>query len=591
MDIYDVLNEICEINKMGEIEIDIPIEFREKLNNENERKVFDLIKSICALCIDYRDSNASFQPGVVFNNRRSFSLEDITETDNLLIETIDLNKLPLMIRAKIADVLWELKKDYNAAIVAVKSYKEIFNRIFNPTEWTNCFCMINRAVVISAKLGKNKHFYSECCEDAYNQIISLDGKDKLFLSINLIEMLVEQKYYNSNAFLPILDNIIENSADNMRKVEKAFELKVKIIQMKNHDIETLKQTYINWAKTLEVQAEKCFNNDVNGLFIAEKYLEKAIYICRNNKMPEDSKRLHKKLLEIQKNIPKKMASISREIDLTEKHNIVISCYDGLSFKEHILRLIQFTTFMDKEYLKKTVIDETKEFVFSNLFSKNIINKDGQTIINIPPLDLDNPEKDILILEMHMHQKATLLEEFYGSTLLKWGIEKINRTFKFKENDISFLTRNNHIIPEGREKIFDFGVYLGLTGRYYEALHILAPQTENLFRNIAKEVGGLTITLEDRGVSKEKTLGSIFDIPELVDCYDNDILFLFKGILNEKSGANIRNNIAHGILDENIGNGGVSIYFLCAIIKILSFTSNECFKILKNSTKLKQGLAI
>jgi hypothetical protein len=29
----------------------------------------------------------------------------------------------------------------------------------------------------------------------------------------------------------------------------------------------------------------------------------------------------------------------------------------------------------------------------------------------------------------------------------------------------------------------------LKGQYYEAMHILAPQVENLFRNIAKEVGG------------------------------------------------------------------------------------------------------
>lgn len=59
------------------------------------------------------------------------------------------------------------------------------------------------------------------------------------------------------------------------------------------------------------------------------------------------------------------------------------------------------------------------------------------------------------------------------------------------------------------------------------MHILAPQVENLFRNIAKEVGGLTITLDNDGASKEKVLKSIFDLPELLDCYDNDILFLLK----------------------------------------------------------------
>lgn len=89
----------------------------------------------------------------------------------------------------------------------------------------------------------------------------------------------------------------------------------------------------------------------------------------------------------------------------------------------------------------------------------------------------------------------------------------------------------------------------LNGQYYEGIHILAPQVENLFRNIAIEVGGLTVTLERDGPSKEKVLSSIFDLPELMDCYDNDILFLFKGLLNEQSGANIRNEIAHGIVSQ------------------------------------------
>lgn len=64
---------------------------------------------------------------------------------------------------------------------------------------------------------------------------------------------------------------------------------------------------------------------------------------------------------------------------------------------------------------------------------------------------------------------------------------------------------------------------------------------------AKTAGALTVIFENDGTSKQKTLTSIFDLPELLDCYDNDIIFLFKGLLNEQAGANIRNEIAHGIM--------------------------------------------
>ncbi|WP_346846362.1 DUF4209 domain-containing protein [uncultured Clostridium sp.] len=118
------------------------------------------------------------------------------------------------------------------------------------------------------------------------------------------------------------------------------------------------------------------------------------------------------------------------------------------------------------------------------------------------------------------------------------------------------------------------------------MHILAPQVENLFRNIAKEVGVLTVTLENDGSSKEKVLSSIFDLPELMDCYDNDILFMFKGLLNEQSGANIRNEIAHGILDENKAESGVYLYFAFAIIKLLLYTSLKYYEMIRSNIKLQ-----
>ena len=74
--------------------------------------------------------------------------------------------------------------------------------------------------------------------------------------------------------------------------------------------------------------------------------------------------------------------------------------------------------------------------------------------------------------------------------------------------------------------------------------------------------------------------------ELLDCYDNDIIFTFKGLLNEKAGANIRNEVAHGIISEAACGSGVCLYFGAAVIKVLSFTSVSYYKILRNSEKLK-----
>lgn len=108
---------------------------------------------------------------------------------------------------------------------------------------------------------------------------------------------------------------------------------------------------------------------------------------------------------------------------------------------------------------------------------------------------------------------------------------------------------------------------------------------------AKTAGALTVTFENDGTSKQKTLTSIFDLPELLDCYDNDIIFLFKGLLNEQAGANIRNEIAHGIMTEESGQSGASIYLICALIKLLVISSPTCLNMLADNKKLKSKVNI
>ncbi len=163
---------------------------------------------------------------------------------------------------------------------------------------------------------------------------------------------------------------------------------------------------------------------------------------------------------------------------------------------------------------------------------------------------------------------------------------IRNKFVINNSMLEFLIKDNSIIPEGREHIFQSAIGMFLRGEFYAAMHILAPQAENLFRNIAKEVGGLTVTLENDGSSMEKVLSLIFNLPEMLDCYDNDILFTFKGLLNEQAGANIRNEVAHGIIGETACSSGVCLYFGVAVIKLLTYTSVPCYKILRNSEKLK-----
>lgn len=585
-DIYSVLKEII-VPDRRELYADCFTEKDCERLSEGEQEIFKLLKKLASLGVKYTDGEAVFSPAIeIYGKGRSFGLQDMTEDDYMILEEIKISRLPVLLQARIADILWTERKDYKIVPVAIKAYHELYNITFDLENWPTCLRYIKRSITLAAKTGAKK-FYDEYRKEIFDKVIEVNGEDKYFFSISVIEFLILQKWKDCDPLFIVLDNIIAKSEDNVHKVELAYELKSKLFS-KKQDNDAMMKNNLQLALFYERSADKVRANNVQGIFNAERYLQKAVFLYRNNGSPEKGEIAHRKLLDLQKQIPQFMIPITAKCDSTKNYEKIVQLFENLSFKEHIIRIIQCVRFSSKEDLKKKVLEDAINPI-ACLFGSGIKNGKGQTLVDIPPLDIHDPESDINILEMHMHQNALMIEEIQGGISLKIAIDLLNERFDYTKNDLRFIVEGNPIIPEGRENIFLSALYYGLKGDLYVALHILAPQTEKLFRYIAENVGGIMYTLENNGSSKEKLLTSIFDTPELVECYDNDILFLFKGLMNEKAGANIRNEIAHGIMNENKGNSGVARFFLCAILKLLSFTSKEYYKILQESDALMRKM--
>ncbi len=583
-DIYSVLNEVI-MPDTRELYADCLTKKDCERLSEEEQKIFILLKNLASLGVKYTDGEVEFSPAIeIYGKGRSFGLQDMTEDDYMMLEKVEVSRLPVLFQARVADILWTERKDYKIVPVAIKAYHELYNITFDLENWPTCLRYIKRSVTLAAKTG-SKRLYDEYRKELFDKVIEVNGEDKYFFSISVIEFLILQKWKVCDPLIIVLDNIIAKSEDNVHKVELAYELKSKLFS-KKQDNDAVMENYLQLALFYERSADKVWKKDVQGMFNAERYLQKAVFSYRKGGSAEKGESAHRKLLDLQKQIPQFMIPITAKCDSTKNYEKIVQLFENLSFKEHIIRIVQCVPFYKKEDLKKKVLKDAVNPI-ACMFGGGIKNGKGQTLIDIPSLDIHNPESNINVLEMHMHQNALMMEEIRGGFLLKIAVDLLNERFEYTKNDLRFIVEGNPIIPEGRENIFLSALYYGLKGDIYVSLHILAPQTEKMFRYIAENAGGIMYTLENNGSSQEKLLTSIFDTPELVECYDNDILFMFKGLMNEKAGANIRNEIAHGIMSENKGNSGVARFFLCAVLKLLSFTSKEYYKILQGSDALKR----
>lgn len=584
VNIYELLNRII-VNKRYSLSPNLFIEADRTELSEEEKSIFDLLKNIVSLGTKIHNDGIEFHPMFVMaDGSRTFSIEDISEDDYLILHSLKLEKMPLVLRALIADILWTNKKEFNAAKIAANAYWELFTFWYRDDDNVGTIDIIRRAVCISAQtkqtllFEKIQGWFVDFLE---KKAANNDG----FFALRVMELFFGQKNFDVSIFLPVLDDLIDGNSDNIAKVEQAYKLKTECLFKLKRKEDAIKNNNLLADYYLEF-AEKIFKKDIQGALRAVNFYQKGIMLYRNNGESDKADAAHKRLVEIQKEIPKIMVPFSVELDIKGVIDNLKANMEGLSFEECVIRLTQMFVFEKQEDIKKRVIEEFKDNPISHLFGKSLINAQGQTVLALHPLDIHDPEKDPKLMELHMYQNALEKQKVAGDIWVKNALIIIRDKFVIDKSMVEFLVKDNPIIPDGRERIFQSGLYMFLNGDYYEALHILAPQVENLFRNIAREVGGLTVTLEKDGSSMEKVLSSILSLPELVDCYDNDILFTFRGLLNEQAGANIRNEIAHGIISEYACSTGVCLYFGVAVIKLLSLTSASCYQILKNSEKLK-----
>ena len=202
-----------------------------ELLDESDKPLFDILKNISSLGIKIRDLEIEFHNYEILKN-------------------IDFQKLPLVLRALVADILWTQKKNFNASQIAAKAYWDLFQSWYKIGKNTEMLDVIKRAVCISMQTNQ-KDLYKEICAWFDDFVLHDAANREAFFSLNIMELFVGQKGYNVEPFIPVLDSIISLNQDNNFKVEKAYKLKTQCLcKLKKREED--RQNKISLAKYYDI---------------------------------------------------------------------------------------------------------------------------------------------------------------------------------------------------------------------------------------------------------------------------------------------------------------------------------------------------
>lgn len=528
-----------------------------------------------ALSMAYDTQEDCYTPMLVLNDgRRSFGMEDLDERGTAIIEEALPLFEPFWIRAQLADILWLKTGDHRYAQTAAFANLSLFEASYDPEDWVSCFQAARRAFQIARKLGRNNHLFSETLAKIDAVLRKADGTDPLFLSLNLIEMVApyagkEQLQHYLSLSQKLFTQAKAGGEASELVIQAAYRVYADLLHRTNKD-NKVRALNLELAEHYEALADDLTGRPIH----AELMLQKAYNLYDKKQDRERCLQLRGKLKHTQQERLKSMASIPFEFDAAPIRKNIETLFHGLSRQEAILAFGECAMLYKVEEVRQGVLTEQQKNVFSSLFSKRFIDEEGRLVKILSPLDLRDPQEDASLLREHMVHYVSDRRSLGETICLQLAYHKVRERGAVASDDLSFLIDRNALIPEERRAIIRTGLQLGLNGELYASLHILLPQTENLLRELVKLCGDMPTYLKEDGTEDIKPLSQLFDSQKLREAYDEDLLFTWKTLLDERGGPNLRNEIAHGVLSPKRGSGGAALCFLSLLIRFLALYSTD-----------------
>lgn len=548
--------------------------------NPKQAKIYWLLSDACSMMLS-DNKNEPFKPFAVFHDRRSaitddFSAEDISFFSEIITEVTDIR-----LKARLADLAWlkASKKDLNNALVAIDAYRQI---PLDTETWVRdgreCWY---RALDLAAMLRTGAGNRIQEMERDIQQAFESSKKSNGNLALWLADLMANFGFGKSNAGdiagkLESLARTFEGDGD-LHRARDYFENSSKWYGSAGDKTKSIEMTICH-AEAFVKEAIARTATEQPSNMVAASFYEKAIQILRTIpktdrpalKIDERIAELHKSLNEAGQLSLNEMGVISTDgIDITQMVDAAKSLVSEKTPFDALMAFANLSRGMRISEMQDSAIKQLKQYPLSSLFGGTYMSRDGRVIaktngINFDEtLDGNHPNVQASIMQNHGIHLSLIVQ---GYVLPALGI--LHLEHRIREIDFLSIVKQSPIVPPGREILFTKGLYSGYNHDYVTALHLLSPQIENLVRYHLKNAGAKTSTLDSCGIENENGLSTLVGLPEMKAVFGDDLTFEIKALFCDPLGANLRNELAHGLVDHNACNSLQGVYAWWLILKLI-----------------------
>lgn len=519
---------------------------------------------------DSRNDPFKFRPN--FDDRRSVMDGDFSDSDmdffTEIVGDVDDSRL----KARIADLVWlrQNKRDVSFALMAIDAYRQI---PLDTEIWLRggreCW---QRALTLTLMLKTGAGNRLQEIEASIFEVLDLskssDGYRALWMESLLSKYSLGGRYQLLIAEKLKLLSCEFNEEGSFRRSRDYAEASAKWYAILGEDEKSIEMTIAvaeGWAKEAVARIE----DDKSGYIVAAGFYENAIQVYRT--IPRSQRGKYTidtritELHEIMSDAGKKAVGEMKETrtpgvdisDLVENARSSVSnksIIDALKAFTYLSPAVKFTDLCEK------AIKQIREFPLSAMFSGTYIDSDGRVIDKTSGVGFSEEltYKNSTVWAT-MIQNYSIHIGFVVQGLIIPALDILHVEHRITEVDFLTVVQQAPVVPPGRERLFAKALFAGYDKDYIVALHILIPQIEHLVRLHLKKAGCKTTTLNSNGIETENGLSTLVDLPEMTEVFGEDLSFEIKALFCDAKGANLRNQLAHGLLDERTYNSTHGVY--------------------------------
>ena len=517
-------------------------------NRQAHSKALRLLAKACSMMLSRNSLNEPFKPST-----------DLSETDIAFFAEIADTIDDPWLKARLADLVWLKQREVRFALMAIDAYRAI---PLSSETWSRdgdkCW---ERAIVLSLMLRKGAGDRLAQIEASIIDIFKMGGED--FFCLWLAELLKSKGLGKDHSTmiakkLESLGREFQKKND-FNKAGQYFQVSADWFEM-SADTAKSAEMKVEWAETSVKKATMAIDS-----LVAEHFYDQAIQIYRSIPRSERAKYgVNERIAELRAHLSESGEQsdemgviITPKTDISQIVEDARNAVKGKELFEALKAFVNLDRGVNVKDLRERVIKRSQNSISALFFSVSM-SQDGRGISKRPGINA-SPDDDEIGIRSQMIQDYQIAVSLVVQVCIWPALEILLLEHRLQEADFINLSRRSPIVPIGRERLFGKALYAGYDRDFVTALHILVPQIEHMVRLHLKARGVSTTNRNSNGIENENGLSTLMDFPETKKIFGENLSFEIKALFCDPVGANLRNELAHGLIDYEACYSPYSIY--------------------------------